>query len=195
MPAFFAKQAQSPQAISGQPHFPYSPCNRTTPHTHLPLSINSQKTAKPASPRFAGHTPQPMPGCFPRASDLPYHYQAPKIRRQFRRGQRPAPQIPNRPAPQIPRTCVSRLHRSPTNQPTNSPTLGYTCTAMSLPAWLHVRSWAPTRRDQRSVHSNAHQANSLKFPAPTRGAWASGYGVASRRCVGVDDWGPNACLS
>ena len=79
VPAFFAKQAQSPQAISGQPHFPYSPCNRMTPHTHLPLSINSQKTAKPASPRFAGHTPQPMPDCFPHASDPPYHYQAPKI--------------------------------------------------------------------------------------------------------------------
>ena len=93
-PHFFAKQAQSPQAISGQPHFPYSPCNRTTPHTHLPLSINSQKTAKPASPRFAGHTPQPMPGCFPRASDPPYHYQAPKIRRQFRRDQRPGPANP-----------------------------------------------------------------------------------------------------
>ena len=53
--------------------------------------------------------------------------------------------------------------------PRKSPTLGYTCTAMSPPAWLHVRSWAPTRRDQRPVHSNAHPTNSHKFTAPTRG--------------------------
>ena len=39
------------------------------PHAHQAPSGNSQKTAKPASPRFAGHTPQPMPGCFPHASD------------------------------------------------------------------------------------------------------------------------------
>ena len=36
---------------------------------HQSPSANSQKTAKPTSPRFAGHTPQPMPGCFPHASD------------------------------------------------------------------------------------------------------------------------------
>ncbi len=36
---------------------------------HQSPSANSQKTAKLASPRFADHTPQPMPGCFPHASD------------------------------------------------------------------------------------------------------------------------------
>ena len=35
------------------------------------------------------------------------------------------------------------------------------------------------------VSANAHPANSLKFPAPTRGAWASGCGAASRCDVGV----------
>ena len=54
--------------------------------------------------------------------DPPYNHQAPKIQLQSRRDQRSAPQIPSQPTQQIPRTCVSGLHRSPTNQPANPPT-------------------------------------------------------------------------
>ena len=41
----------------------------SSPHAHQPPSGNSQKTAKPASQRFASHALQPMPGRFPHASD------------------------------------------------------------------------------------------------------------------------------
>ena len=60
----------SPQITSGRPcplvlhAFGCPP----TPHPGgAPRFVS--KTTKPASPRFAGHTPQPMPGCFPHASD------------------------------------------------------------------------------------------------------------------------------
>ena len=52
-----------------------SPYGRAAPHTqaaihtHQPPSGNSQKTAKSAIPHLAGHALQPMPGCFPHASD------------------------------------------------------------------------------------------------------------------------------
>ena len=51
---------------------PAQGCGRpaqATHHTHQSPSGNSQKSAKSASPRFADHTLQPMPGCFPHASD------------------------------------------------------------------------------------------------------------------------------
>ena len=44
------------------------------PHTRLPPSINSQKTAKSAIPHLAGHTLQPMPHRSPCASDLHTDY-------------------------------------------------------------------------------------------------------------------------
>ena len=46
-----------------------SPYGRAAPHTLQSPSGNSQKTAKPAIPHLAGHALQPMPGCFPHASD------------------------------------------------------------------------------------------------------------------------------
>ena len=49
-----------------------------------------------------------------------------------------------------------------------------------MPSLRSSRFRAHSRRDQRPVHSNAHPTNSHKFTAPTRGAWASGYGIASR---------------
>ena len=48
--------------------FPF-PIRAGGPHTHQPPSGNSQKTAKSAIPHLAGHALQPMPGCFPHASD------------------------------------------------------------------------------------------------------------------------------
>ena len=48
-----------------------------------------------------------------------------------------------------------------------------TCTAMSPPAWLHVRSRRHhSRRDQRPVHSNTHPTRLLKCPG------GHGHGVA-----------------
>ena len=58
--------------LASCPPRPARDCGRpaqAATRTHQPPSGNSQKTAKPASPRFAGHTPQPMPSCFPHASD------------------------------------------------------------------------------------------------------------------------------
>ena len=217
------------------------------PHTHLPLSINSQKTAKPASPRFAGYTPQPMSGCFPRASDPPYHYQAPKIRCQFRRDQRPAPQIPNQsslnkhPEPALPVSANTRpirprhiqnlRHISANTRANQFTQILHTCegggvagtSCMRIPARTRARPWACTRisvpwsylhgfahtctamviclrvrlrRDQRPVHSNARPANSLKFPAPARGAWASATTASTSvgRCMSLSGLGSDRTI-
>ena len=94
------------------------------------------KNRKARKPTFRRPYTAAMPGRFPHASDPPYHYQAPKIRRQFRRDQRPAPQIPNQsnpnrsPGPALPVSANTRpiqprhiqnLRYNPANQtPTNS---------------------------------------------------------------------------
>ena len=123
------------------------------PHTRLPPSINSQKTAKSAIPHLAGHTLQPMPHRSPCASDLhtdhiPYCHSLTRC------------------SPRLARFLagLQSIHGGSSRQLTSYPP-----------------------RPARPVHSNAHPANSLKFPAPARGAWVR---RQRRRCVGVDDRGP-----
>ena len=101
-----------------------------------------------------GSTYGPSPHTF--YADPTYCPQAPKISTLVSiRPAFPAPQIPNQPGP------------------TNSPT-------------PRARPWHAQANPPRPADGPLKCASDqpLKFPAPTRGAWASGYGIASR-CVGV----------
>ena len=129
-------------------------------HTHQPPSGNSQKTAKSAIPHLAGHTLQPMPRRSPCASDphtghVPTRFRGSphttsklqKSRHWFRRDQR------------------FRLHKSGTHGPPQIP---------CVDCWRGTAcpDGAPTRRDQRPVHSNLRiqpvYSNSLRLRAARR---------------------------
>ena len=120
----------------------------------------------------------------------------------------PQPILPNRcPGPasrsskfsasqvaQIPHTCEVGV------APARTRARPWACTRISVPrSYLHGHARAftamvtslrldPHASDETSadgLRKPTHSTNSLKLPAPTRGAWASGYDVASRCDDGV----------
>ena len=104
----------------------------------------------------------------------------------------PAQQIPNQLAQQIPRTCVSSLHRSPTNQPANSPTLGYTCTAMAASyasqldetSGRSTQTYAPDRLTQIPCADEGGMGVSVRHR----------FAMRRRRRCDVDDSGASTCM-
>ena len=101
------------------------------PHTRLPPSINSQKTAKSAIPHLAGHTLQPMPHRSPYG---PYSHTISLTRRS--------------PRPARALAGLQSTHGGSSRQ---------------------LTSYSP--RPAAGLRGSTHQPNSLKFPAPARGAW------------------------
>ena len=84
--------------------------------------------------------------------------------------------------PQSPQAHVSQaIHRNPCLAASHTPRIPI----QAISSYNHSLTMLPPR-PAAGLRGSTHQANSLKFPAPTRGAWASVYGIASR-CVGVSD--------
>ena len=109
------------------------------------------------------HAPRiPIRAMFPYVSADPHTtFKLQKSRHWFRRNQRFRPRKPGtRRSPQIPCADCRRGTACPDGAP-NPP------------------------RPAASLRGSTHPTDLLKFPAPTRGAWASGYGVASRCDDGV----------
>ena len=88
----------------------------------------------------------------------------------------------NRQAPKIP-TLVPTRQRFRPHKSGADPVSTNSLRRLLARYRMSRRSINPPR-PAAGLRGSTHQANLLKFTAPTRGAWASGYGVASR-CVGV----------
>ena len=156
-----------------------APYTRAASHTQAAPSMPTV----PTHPSDFPHMLAPFSHTFPRLPHTVTKLQKPSS--NFNETSVPAQQIPNQLAQQIPRTCVSSLHRSPTNQPANSPTLGYTCTAMAA-------SYAsqPAETSGRSTQTYASNQLTQIPPSNDWGAWTT---TLRRRCD-VDDRGASTCM-
>ena len=133
------------------------------PHTRLPPSINSQKTAKSAIPHLAGHTLQPIPHRSPCASDLhtdhiPYRHsltqRSPRLARFL--------------------AYLQSTHGGSSRQLTSYPPRPAAGLRKSRNRFRHASSLSRLRT---AYSGSTHQPNSLKFPALGEG----GMGVRVRR--------------
>ena len=136
-----------------------APYTRAASHTQAAPSMSTILTHPRGFPRVLA----PFSHTFPRLPHTVTKLQKP--RHWFRQDQRSGPANPQPAGPTNPQNL-----RIQSPQISNQP-------ARKFPnPRLHLHGHGslirkPTRRDQRTVHSNAHPANLLKFPAPTRGAW------------------------
>ena len=129
----------------------------------------------PTHPRDFPHMLAPFFNTFPRLPHTVTKLQ--KSRHWFRQDQRSGPANPQPAGPTNPQNL-----RIQSPQISNQP-------ARKFPnPRLHLHGHGslirkPTRRDQRPVHSNTRQSNSLKSPAPARGAWVRHRFAMRRRCL------------